>query len=64
VRAAEYAFKKNISVISLTGESEGDIDQYADINIKVPSNDTQRIQEMHILIGHILCDYIEKNSVN
>ena len=56
--------KKNISVISLTGESEGDIDQYADINIKVPSNDTQRIQEMHILIGHILCDYIEKNSVN
>tara|TARA_Y100000768_G_scaffold326303_1_gene263571 strand:- start:2382 stop:2951 length:570 start_codon:yes stop_codon:yes gene_type:complete len=64
VRAAEYAFKKNISVISLTGESEGDVDQYADINIKVPSNNTQRIQEMHILIGHILCDYVEKNSVN
>lgn len=64
VRAAEYAFKNNISVISLTGESKGNVDQYADINIKVPSNDTQRIQEMHILIGHILCDYIEKNSVN
>lgn len=64
VRAAEYASKKNISVISLTGESTGDVDEYADISIKVPSNDTQRIQEMHILIGHILCDHIEKNFVN
>ena len=32
----------------------------ADIAIVVPSNDTPRIQESHILIGHILCDIIEK----
>jgi D-sedoheptulose 7-phosphate isomerase len=61
IKAAEYASKNNISVISLTGQKPGGVDIYADINIKVPSNDTQRIQEMHILIGHILCESIEKN---
>lgn len=64
VKAAKYASKNNITVISLSGANIGKVDNYADISIKVPSTDTQRIQEMHILIGHILCDYIEKNIVN
>jgi D-sedoheptulose 7-phosphate isomerase len=34
---------------------------YADVSIAVPSGDTARIQESHIMIGHILCDYVERS---
>ena len=35
--------------------------RYADVVIAVPSRDTARIQESHIMIGHILCDYVERS---
>jgi len=46
----------------LTGNNGGILNNHSDININIPTDSTQRIQEMHILIGHILCDIIENIS--
>jgi D-sedoheptulose 7-phosphate isomerase len=45
--------------IGFSGRDGGAMNDVCDINLIVPSNDTPRIQEMHILIGHILCQGIE-----
>ena len=60
INAFESAKEKGIMTVALTGRDGGKMAQMADIAIVVPSNDTPRIQESHILIGHILCDIIEK----
>ncbi len=62
--AATYAKKAGIKVISLTGNDGGKLKNISDLNINVDSNSTQRIQEMHILIGHIICDLIERNYIS
>ena len=54
------AKKKNINSIVLTGKSGGKIANMGDCVIKVPSDDTQRIQEAHLMIEHILCESVEK----
>ena len=48
-----------MNTISLTGEAGGKIKKSSDILINVPSKDTPRIQESHILIGHIICEIVE-----
>lgn len=60
INAFESAKKKNILTVALVGKDGGEMAKMADIAIVVPSNSTPRIQESHILIGHILCDIIEK----
>ena len=50
-----------VKTISLTGESGGGMKNHSEISINVPSKDTPRIQESHILIGHIICELVEKN---
>lgn len=60
VRACKAARHKGIKTIGLTGESGGALIDICDICIKVPSSDTPRIQESHILIGHIICQLIEE----
>jgi D-sedoheptulose 7-phosphate isomerase len=55
------ARKKNMQVIGLTGEKGGKMAALCDICIKIPSTVTPRIQEGHILVGHLLCDFIEKS---
>jgi len=60
IKAFESAKKKNIMTVALTGRGGGKMAEMADIALVVPSNDTPRIQESHILIGHIICDIIEK----
>tara|TARA_B100000965_G_scaffold385930_1_gene387653 strand:- start:855 stop:1421 length:567 start_codon:yes stop_codon:yes gene_type:complete len=62
--AAIYAKKFGIKVISLTGNDGGKLKSISDLNINIDSNSTQRIQEMHILIGHIICDMIERNYIS
>ena len=62
--AAAYAKTSGIKVISLTGNDGGKLRRISDLNINVDSSSTQRIQEMHILIGHIICDLIEKNYIS
>ena len=59
INALKQAKYKNLKTISLTGKTGGNLDGVADITIKVPSNDTQRIQESHIMIGQILCSLLE-----
>ena len=59
INALKQAKFKNLNTISLTGKTGGDLDGIADVTIKVPSNNTQRIQESHIMIGQILCSLIE-----
>ena len=62
--AAAYAKMSGIKVISLTGNDGGELKRISDLNINVDSHSTQRVQEMHILIGHIICDLVEKNYIS
>ena len=61
INAVQYCSENDIKIISLTGFDGGLLKDYSDININISINSTQRIQEMHILIGHIICDIIEKD---
>lgn len=58
--AAIKAKELGIKVIGLTGTNGGKLAAYSDILLNMPSDDTPRIQEMHILIGHIFCEFIEE----
>ncbi len=49
-----------VTTIAMTGESGGKMKELADILLNVPSTDTPRIQECHIMIGHIICEIVEK----
>lgn len=55
------ARNKSIFVIGLSGESGGGMKDICDLILKVPSNDTPRIQESHILIIHVICYLVEKH---
>lgn len=61
LRAFEKAAELGVITIGMTGASGGKMKEQADYLINVPSSDTPRIQESHILIGHILCELTEKN---
>ena len=63
INALKQAKYKNLKTISLTGKTGGDLYGVADVTIKVPSNNTQRIQESHIMIGQILCSLLESYLV-
>ncbi|MGC8595384.1 MAG: D-sedoheptulose-7-phosphate isomerase [Candidatus Kryptoniota bacterium] len=59
VRAAEKAHQNGIFIIGLLGKDGGKLKQLVDLPIIVPSNNTQRIQEGHITIGHIISELAE-----
>ncbi len=61
LKAINQAKKNKLYVISLLGRDGGMCKGKSDLELIVKSNSTARIQEMHILIGHILCDLVEKN---
>ena len=52
--------KNKVKVISFLGNKGGECKNKANLDLVIPSKSTARIQEMHILVGHILCDLIEK----
>src|SRR4030042_153973 len=60
VKAIEMAKAKGARTIALTGGSGGKLAKVADIALVVPSDSTPRIQEVHITIGHIVCEIVEK----
>lgn len=60
VKAFETAKEKNIVTVAFTGISGGLLKALSDYIIDVPSSDTPRIQESHILIGHIICQLVEE----
>ncbi|HEY6334027.1 MAG TPA: D-sedoheptulose 7-phosphate isomerase [Blastocatellia bacterium] len=59
LRAVDAARQHGIKAIGLAGKDGGELALRADLTIIVPSDSTQRIQETHITIGHILCELIE-----
>lgn len=59
LEAIKEAKSKGIFTIGLTGKSGGKMSDMCDLLLKVPVDDTPRIQEVHILIGHIICSLIE-----
>lgn len=60
VEALRAAKRKGMLTVGMTGESGGQIKTEADFCVCIPSTDTPRIQEGHILVGHILCELVEK----
>lgn len=61
IKALEVCKEKEIFSIGLTGAEGGKMAELCDICLKVPSHETPRIQECHILMGHILCCIVEEN---
>ena len=59
IRALEVANEIGMLTVAFTGESGGKMKDVADFLINVPSGDTPRIQESHIMIGHIICESVE-----
>lgn len=59
IEAASAAHRMGLKVVALTGQTGGTLQTRCDVLLNVPSTDTPRIQECHILIGHIICENIE-----
>ena len=60
IKAFETAKTKNITTIGFTGETGGKMKELSDYLFNVPSKDTPRVQESHIMIGHIICELVEE----
>lgn len=60
LKTCKLASEMGVFVIGMTGASGGDLKRYSNILLNVPSSDTPRIQEAHIVLGHILCEHVEK----
>jgi len=61
INALDYAKTNHVKVIGFSGAQGGEMNKVCDINLVIPSDDTPRIQEMHILVGHTLCHLIDIN---
>lgn len=61
ILGVEEANNKGLITVCLTGQNKGSLNELSDFCINVPSNETPRIQESHILIGHIICSIIEES---
>jgi D-sedoheptulose 7-phosphate isomerase len=60
VKAFEAARQKKVITVGFTGETGGKMKTLSDYLFNIPSTDTPRIQESHILLGHIVCELVEK----
>ncbi len=61
LRACNKARKLGLTVIGLSGSEDSSFNEYCDIIVSVPSIKTSRIQEAHMLIGHTICELVEKD---
>lgn len=59
IEAVKVAKSKNITTIGLLGKGGGKVKDLVDYSLIVPSNTTTFIQEMHIMIGHLICEYVD-----
>lgn len=60
LKAVRLAHLRKIKVIGLTGKNGGKLKSLSDLPLVIPSHNTQRIQELHIAIGHIICNIVER----
>jgi D-sedoheptulose 7-phosphate isomerase len=61
INAIHCARSNGLNVVAFTGKDGGKINEMDCMTLKVPNNNVARIQEMHILVGHIISKYIEEN---
>lgn len=61
VKAFEQAAKQGITTLAFTGAKESKMSELADVTIRVPAPVTARVQECHIMIGHIICEAIDED---
>lgn len=61
MNAFDVAKKMNVTTIAFTGITGGKMKDSCDVLINVPSSNTPRIQESHIMLGHIICELVEEN---
>ena len=59
IKAVKAAKELGIVTVALTGETGGELAPICEMAIRVPSKETPRIQEAHIVIGHIICEIVE-----
>jgi D-sedoheptulose 7-phosphate isomerase len=64
VKAFESAKEKKMITIGFTGMTGGQMKPLSDYLINIPSTDTPRIQESHIMVGHIICQLVEEKYFN
>ena len=60
VKALAQAKKQGMITVGFTGETGGEMKELCDYILPIPSTDTPRIQECHILVGHIICELVEE----
>jgi len=60
VRAAQAAKSRGVTVVGFLGKSGGRLKDLTDVALIVPSNDTARIQEIHLAIEHLICEMVEE----
>ncbi len=59
VKALDTAKKMGLVTVGFTGKDGGDVARIADFNLNVSSNSTPRIQEVHITVGHVICEMVD-----
>jgi D-sedoheptulose 7-phosphate isomerase len=59
VRAAQAARARGVAVIAFLGKSGGEVKDLADLAVVIPSDDTARIQELHLALEHLICEMVE-----
>lgn len=64
VEAFEMAHRSDIECVAVLGSGGGELLSYADLSIVVPSSDTQRVQEVQMLILHLLCELVEEEVMH
>ena len=63
IKAIEKAQNIGVAVIGMTGADGGEMKDIVNVLINVPSDSTPRIQEMHILVGHTMCEIVERSML-
>lgn len=64
INAAIVAKQKGMKVLGLTGKNGGELERIADVIIKVPAQETYRVQEYHLPVYHALCEIVERYFFN
>ena len=64
IKVIEYASKNRIKIIGFTGNNGGAMNEICDVNFVVPSSNTAMIQEVHTMLGHVICGFVEKGIVS
>ncbi len=64
IHAVDTAMAHGLKTIALLGNNGGQLKNTADIQLIVPSDNTQRVQEIHMIVGHTLCEHIEEDFLS